>query len=1052
MGEQNQGLLYQSPAVQDKGGAETSTAMASTFSGSTLAEGEKAMCEQKHGMQDQSEIVQRKVVTETRTTISRTLSETIIADGEKAIGEQKKKMQDQPEFMQKKVVTETRTTITRTLSESVITDGEKAMAEQKQQLLYQTPAVQDKGGVETSTAVASTLSGSAPPEGERAMVEQKQEIQNHSEAIQDNVSTSDMSTAVSRTMTTSTTTDAGSTTTEASTAVAPSQREESKDRLDTAIPERSPCGRKGFYIPLGPSATSTDQIIILNARSTTEDSHSRATSMSTAVTETVSSSGVSEDSGATNTNTENTTNTAAANSHDRSEERLATAAVIGSPCGRTKFQVPLGPSATPTDQIVILKPQSTTEDTAPGGTEPAELKTAAAIGSPCGRTKLHLPLGPSATPTDQILILNAEPSSSKKGGHSLQSQPSAIANYSDFFSPTPTSGGRRLTNIDGEQWNLARNDNSDRKVSPQQQHMAHEPSPPEPRMPKGNVPVASKESPLSPIANTARLPSGNLLFKESVFEPAESVRTEEQQKAIDKILENPKSDNADCEKRASSQQQSDQEAVPMDTANGESSLPTTAQPAAEELNGPSSSDQNPENGPSSSDQNPENRPSSSDQTPQDVKTALPLFSPTEGVTTARAICEAAVKPDILSDEGVESGFGFDTNRIPYNEPVGHRRGLFSRRPREFHRLAILFLKSHMRPIRVSPMTEPMSNPVSPSQSVSSQTISSQAKERPFMSSFRSRLSSSAGRPSGFGRSSGTDDGSASAPKFGARTSSFRSVRSIPPTQIRRVTTPADGSARGRTLSRLVRGTPTESSTAEPGTTPSLRSATTSRPIVSSAFGGTPTGTSTSGSRFGRRIRPGDGYPTSTAAEESSTSALGSERLGRRLPSSRFGLPPPPVGWAEKVRQRQSMTGSAESPFTQSGASLRTIQISSATSTPRPKMETGRLLPQSKESSDSTQKESPDARSDRRGQSRDANSPPLKTAIGPFDELSLHDLTKLKPGEIVVHEQNDDGTFKLEIHMACNMNSTGRMNIHGKAPTGLAPKKVTVNGKEIWAEM
>lgn len=44
---------------------------------------------------------------------------------------------------------------------------------------------------------------------------------------------------------------------------------------------------------------------------------------------------------------------------EQSEHRLRTASPIGSPCGRTKFQVPLGPSAIPTDQILVFNVEAT---------------------------------------------------------------------------------------------------------------------------------------------------------------------------------------------------------------------------------------------------------------------------------------------------------------------------------------------------------------------------------------------------------------------------------------------------------------------------------------------------------------------------------------------------------------------------------------------------------------------------------------------------------------------------------------------------------------------
>ncbi|PIO63513.1 hypothetical protein TELCIR_14886 [Teladorsagia circumcincta] len=60
--------------------------------------------------------------------------------------------------------------------------------------------------------------------------------------------------------------------------------------------------------------------------------------------------------------------------------------------------------------------------------------------------------------------------------------------------------------------------------------------------------------------------------------------------------------------------------------------------------------------------------------------------------------------------------------------------------------------------------------------------------------------------------------------------------------------------------------------------------------------------------------------------------------------------------------------------------------------------------------------------------------------------------QLQPGNIVIHEQNPDGTFKLELHLTCRMTTpTGRLNISGHAPVGLRPKKVMVNGKDIWVE-
>ncbi|WKY12310.1 hypothetical protein Q1695_003695 [Nippostrongylus brasiliensis] len=56
-----------------------------------------------------------------------------------------------------------------------------------------------------------------------------------------------------------------------------------------------------------------------------------------------------------------------------------------------------------------------------------------------------------------------------------------------------------------------------------------------------------------------------------------------------------------------------------------------------------------------------------------------------------------------------------------------------------------------------------------------------------------------------------------------------------------------------------------------------------------------------------------------------------------------------------------------------------------------------------------------------------------------------------PGTIVIHEQSNDGLFKLELHLACRMNTTGRLNMSGCTPIGLKAKKVVVDGKDIWAD-
>lgn len=143
--------------------------------------------------------------------------------------------------------------------------------------------------------------------------------------------------------------------------------------------------------------------------------------------------------------------------------------------------------------------------------------TAVPIGSPCGRTKLYLPLGPSATPTDQIIILKA---------HSPRSQRSAMGNASDFFSPISASGRRPLTSFEKEHWTVARNANSPNGS---------------PRMETARGPEGEKgsKSGSSPILSTARLPSIFSQFKDGDLEQAKPDRTSAEQEAIDEAPQKP---------------------------------------------------------------------------------------------------------------------------------------------------------------------------------------------------------------------------------------------------------------------------------------------------------------------------------------------------------------------------------------------------------------------------------------------------------------------------------------------------------------------------------
>lgn len=243
----------------------------------------------------------------------------------------------------------------------------------------------------------------------------------------------------------------------------------------------------------------------------------------------------------------------------------------------------------------------------------------------------------------------------------------------------------------------------------------------------------------------------------------------------------------------------------------------------------------------------------------------------------------------------------------------------------------------------------------PSQSMSSQTADSQPQDGSFRSSLRSYPtgSSSLGPPSAgsrprLGRSSGLDDSSPRGRLLRGRSPSFRSVRSIPPAPWRRAGTPGDRSGRNFAPVRTVRNIQTGSTTPEPAST-TATGLTTTR-------GETPSAETTSGSRFGRRIRPGDGY-ASTGPASSSRSGPGSgEQPGRRLPANRFGLPPAPEGWAERLRQRLSQeSGSAEEGCQHPHPSIRTARAVSARRVPlaAPKRLPGRPLSTTRDPSTKT---------------------------------------------------------------------------------------------------
>ncbi|CAJ0588192.1 unnamed protein product [Cylicocyclus nassatus] len=872
---------------------------------------------------------------------------------------------------------------------------------------------------------------------------------------------------------------------------------ESQEKLLSAEPISSPCGRTAFRPPLGPSAIPTDQILIMKEKTEDQD-------VSTAHGERPTSSmSMSMDS---STNTYEYRSRA---EESMSGDSIPTAVPIGSPCGRTRFHVPLGPSAIPTDQIMIFDAQTTTGDSLGSTTtefsaaaeniehSPQRIRTASPIGTPCGRTKFQVPLGPSATPTDQILRFEEQVTTRTVVPNVPGSLYSTAKDITNFTPLTAALGNQPLTGFDQDQWNLARNDTSDPNIT--NMKTAREPS--EVRVQSEKEKKAFSRSPLSPIANTARLPSGDTLFKESEMQMNENAN---QKKENDQMQQIP------------SQSPIPQETTPEGLPQVEviklwprdvRMSPTLGVVTAREWM------MSPTPGVSTAQEIPTS-PTTGVTTAAEIADSIaqiaqaPPMSPASQLHTAHSShYDAATIPDILDSStlgAVEENEISNNNLIPMQvtivpgiqsslgesmktESDVRERTEKSTRPSLFGRNSRL-----LRPISITPVL-PQTNLKSPA---TSQAADSQAQTSSVPSSVPSLPSissakafQSAGRGQRLGHS--TTGGSALSRLLRARSSSgFRSEKNPPSARLRR-SIPEDANR------KLGRG----SSTADANNTPAFSSSTASRFGFSATRQGSASGMSTTASNFGRRIRPSDGYPSSTQEPSSRSVQPLSEAFGHRLPSSRFGLPPAPEGWKERLSQRRNLLASKAGTgglSQQDGQALNTAQESSLRSTPfkirktpserlressvktarpirsktlrrRPKpvdnrpsyygaqgkikkinkrnlRKPVRMARETNFEEDTTQKQSPDAQSDKRVANA-TQSPRMKTAVGYFDEVGPNE--DVKPAEIIIHEQDADGSFKLELHMACNMTSTGRLNLSGRAPAGLIPKRVSVNGKEIW---
>ncbi|KHJ92456.1 hypothetical protein OESDEN_07655 [Oesophagostomum dentatum] len=359
---------------------------------------------------------------------------------------------------------------------------------------------------------------------------------------------------------------------------------------------------------------------------------------------------------------------------------------------------------------------------------------------------------------------------------------------------------------------------------------------------------------------------------------------------------------------------------------------------------------------------------------------------------------------------------------------------------------------------------------SPSRSRSSQSTDSRMQTASLGSSLHSDYSASSSKkaPSDSGqRLGGTDVGKACS----------RLLRENPPSTRpqKDLETVETGHMRRMSMPTAVRSTATESSIREANSTTVLSSAPSSRLGLCSSRRQSASSATTSGSRFGRRIRPGDGYPTSTGT--SSRSGMESRR-SFHLPASRFGLPPPPQGWEERQRQNDSLSVEpevVEKSLQKSEKSATTVINANAVAEKKiskdvdATLKTARPLKSKKLRKPRPQDTRPSyyglhgriKRISRKSKRKAINhlatttvhpeeAPTQQISPDAFSARRIHDQASPRLKTAIESLEKSNTQTGLEVHVECKMNSSGRMNISGTTPEGLTPKRVTVNGKNIWA--
>ncbi|KJH52345.1 hypothetical protein DICVIV_01437 [Dictyocaulus viviparus] len=241
----------------------------------------------------------------------------------------------------------------------------------------------------------------------------------------------------------------------------PHSKDGSDHNLKTAIPIGSPCGRRTSRIPQGPSAVSTEKMMVFKS--------DKPTIKSNAKTETKSMK----------------SDVLPKKQHSSAISEPATSSAH-TPIVRQ--QAPRTPHHTTSPiivQLFSLNPPRPTRDTS--SSTPVTSR--------------------ALTPIVAMLGSERQPSTNDATSPAPVKTTKPVANITEFVSPTSASGRQPLTGFDHEHWNLARNDNSDTAVS--RLATARETSQDTLQGSRANI---NKSSPMSPIPSKAKLPSSKSVF------------------------------------------------------------------------------------------------------------------------------------------------------------------------------------------------------------------------------------------------------------------------------------------------------------------------------------------------------------------------------------------------------------------------------------------------------------------------------------------------------------------------------------------------------------